>query len=57
MSDVFIALMLAFGVGGWVYSKVDRRTGGSVQRSLSTASIAAILAFMAMITTLNLIPS
>ena len=55
MSDVFIGLLLAAGVGAWVYNKINQRTGGSNSKSIATAAIAAILAFMTMITILRFI--
>lgn len=46
MSVFLIALFAAAGAGGWVYSKMQRRTGGLTQTSLLFASIAGVLAFM-----------
>ena len=57
MNDVFVALMLSVGVGGWVYNKVDKRTGSNTQRSATAAGIAAVLAFLSMITMLRFVPS
>ena len=53
MSNAFIGLLLAVGVGGWVFSKVSQRTGGSNQKAASAAVIAGILAFMIMLTALG----
>lgn len=48
MSNVLIAFLLGAGVGGWVYSKVSRQTGGNAKTSLITAGVAGFVAFVAM---------
>jgi hypothetical protein len=57
MSNVFIGILLAVGVGGWVYAKTQKSTGGNTQNSLIVAGIAAFFAFVVALTILSFIPT
>lgn len=50
-----IALFLAAGVAGWIYSKIMKRTGGNMQQSVTTAGIAGFLAFLIMFSVMIMI--
>jgi hypothetical protein len=48
MHDELIAVVLGIGVGGWVFSKVSRRTGNLMKTSIITAVfVGLIVAFVA----------
>lgn len=57
MSNAFIALVIGLAFGGWVYSKVQRTTGGNTQSSLTVAAIAGVFGFIVGLLLLRLIPS
>lgn len=46
MSGVLIALFAAAGVGGWVYSKINRRSGGNTQTDIVVTGLVAAFAFL-----------
>lgn len=46
MSGVIIAFIAAAGVGGWTYSKINRRSGGVVQTDLIVTGAAALFTFL-----------
>lgn len=46
MSPVLIALFFALGVGGWVYSKITRRTGGVTQYDILVTVVVAVMVFI-----------
>lgn len=54
MSHVLIAIFAAAGVGGWVYSKLARYTGGgNQQNAFIGAAVAAVLSFIVVLTLAN----
>lgn len=57
MSNVFIALMLGAGAGGWVYAKMMRQTGNNTQSALTIAALSGVMAFAVMLYILSLIPA
>lgn len=46
MSKYIIGLIFAAGAGAWVYSQIQRRTGGNTQTSLMMAGFAGVIAFL-----------
>ena len=46
MSAVVVALFLAIGVSGWVYSKVTRRTGGIAQSDIIVTAVVGVIVFI-----------
>lgn len=46
MSTFLIALLLSLGVGGWVFGKAQRTTGGITQTSLLMAGAAFVVTFL-----------
>ncbi|QQS18986.1 hypothetical protein IPL68_02950 [Candidatus Saccharibacteria bacterium] len=51
MSPVFVALLFAVGVGTWVYTKLQQRTGyGNSKDALKGAAIAGGIAFVVLLT-------
>jgi hypothetical protein len=54
MGNFFIALLLAIGGSGWVYSKFQRSSGGNTQRSLTGAIICGLIILVIIWTLLNL---
>lgn len=55
MSSVLIAFFFAIGVGGWVYSKIDRRTGGIAKTNIIVTAIVSIIAFFVFWSVFNMI--
>lgn len=53
MPPVAVGIMLAAGVGAWVYAKINRSTGGNMTSSLIVATIAGIFAFVAIVMLLS----
>lgn len=41
MSPFLIAVFFGFGVGGWAWAQLARRTGSSDQRSVALSALAA----------------
>lgn len=56
MTNVVIAFLAALSAGAWVFSKVQRSTGGNTQNSIIVAAIAGGAAFLLSVTLLSLIP-
>ncbi len=54
-SNFTIGLLFGIGFGGWVYSKMYRRTGGNNQTSLIVAAISGVVALVAVVTILGII--
>lgn len=46
MSNGLIALLLAAGVGGWVYNFMMKQTGSQAKPSLTFAGIVAVIVFL-----------
>lgn len=57
MSRFIIALLVAIGVGGWVYAKIQRRTGGITQTSLMMAVAAGFIAFLFIFILFGFVPA
>lgn len=55
-TNVTIGILLALGLGAWVYSKMMRSTGGNTQNAVIVASIAAGIAFLLAVSLLSFIP-
>ncbi len=55
MSNVMIGLFFGIGLGGWVYAKVQRSTGGNTTNSVAVAAGAGLLGFLAMLLFLELV--
>lgn len=53
MSKIALALMFGFGVGGWVYSKVSRRTGNQLRISFIVSGFVGLIALFVLYTTLS----
>ena len=51
-----IGILLGLGVGAWVYSKVQRKSGGNTTNSTIVAGIATAIAFLLAVTLLSFIP-
>lgn len=56
MSNIFIGILLAAGVGAWVFNKTQKSTGNNTQNSVIVAGVAAFFAFILAITILGMIP-
>ncbi len=51
MSPVLVALLFSVGVGTWVYTKLQQRTGyGNSKAALKGAAVAGGIAFVVMLT-------
>ena len=55
MPSFFTALLLAAGAGTWIYTKLNRNTGGNAQNAAIGAGIISILIFFVAFMLLNLI--
>lgn len=53
-SNLTIGFLVAVSAGTWVYSKMQRQTGGNTQNSLIVAGFAALGAFLVIVTVLQL---
>ncbi|MDB5186014.1 MAG: hypothetical protein JWL85_537 [Candidatus Saccharibacteria bacterium] len=53
-SSVAIGLLMSAGLSAWVYSKMQRQTGGNTQSALTVAAGAGVLAFLFVITFLSM---
>lgn len=53
MSKIAIAIMFGFGVGGWVYSKVSRRTGNQLRTSFLVSGFVGLIALFVLYTVLS----
>jgi uncharacterized membrane protein YeaQ/YmgE (transglycosylase-associated protein family) len=42
-SNFTISLLLGIGAGGWIYSKIDRKTGHNNVTSITVAAISAVV--------------
>lgn len=46
VSNFMIGLLMGLGAGGWIYGKVQRRTGGNTQDSLIMAGVGGFFVFL-----------
>jgi hypothetical protein len=52
-SNVMIGVIFSIALGAWVYSKVQRQTGGNTQNSLIMAGVAGFIGFLVVVTLLS----
>lgn len=52
MTNGLVGFLAAVGFGAWVYSKVQRRTGGNTKQALIVAGIAAVFALIVVLSML-----
>lgn len=57
MSNILVAFLLGIGFAGWVYSKIQRQTGGNTQTSLVAAGASGFVAFLLMWIIMSMINS
>lgn len=55
MSNLLIAFLLAVGCGGWIYSKMYRRSGGLTQQALIVAGVSGLVILLIAWSLLNMI--
>lgn len=55
LSNVMVGFLAGIGSAAWVYSKMQRQTGGNTQNSMIVAGIAGLGAFLFLITLLQLV--
>jgi hypothetical protein len=55
MPPALVAFLFAVGFATWVYSKVQRSTGGNTQNSLVVSGIAAVFGFVILLIILSAI--
>ena len=53
-SNFAIALLFALGFGGWVYSKIYKKSGGNNSSSLTVAGLSAFAALVIGLVLLNM---
>lgn len=46
MSNIIIALFLALGFSGWVYSRLQKKTGGQAKTSLIGTAVSGLAVFL-----------
>lgn len=56
MVNSLFGLLLAVGVGTWVYNYFHNKTGGNTQNALIMAGIAGVIVFVAFLVVLSFIP-
>jgi hypothetical protein len=54
-TDFTVALLVGIGFGGWVYSRIYRKTGGNSQNGLIVGAVSGIVALVAVMTILGLV--
>ena len=54
-SNIVVGLVMAIGLGGWVYGKTYRSSGGNNQTALVGAGVVALIAFIVVITLLSVV--
>lgn len=55
MSNFFVAMLFGVGIGGWIYSKTYRRTGGNRVTSWTVGGLVGAIALVVMWTVLIMI--
>jgi hypothetical protein len=55
LSNALVGLFAGLGTAGWVYNKVQRRTGGNTQNSLLVAGLAGLAAFIFIVTMFSIL--
>jgi uncharacterized membrane protein YdcZ (DUF606 family) len=55
MPPSVVALMFSAGFATWVYTKIQRKTGGNTQNSLVVSAIAFIFGFVFMLLVLGFV--
>jgi hypothetical protein len=55
MSNFVVALLFGIGIGGWIYNKTYRRTGGNRPTSWTVGGIVGVIAMIVFWTILILI--
>ncbi len=53
MPPALAAFLFAVGLAAWIYSKVQRSTGGNIQTSIIVSGIAGAFAFVIFLLILN----
>ncbi len=56
MSNVMIGLFFGLGLGAWIYSKMQRQTGGNTSNSVAIAAGAGFIGFLVILVLLQLLP-
>lgn len=55
--NLLVSIFAAVGVAGWVYSKVNRSSGGNLQSSAIVAGFAGLAAFVVMMMIMKALPA
>lgn len=55
MSNAFIAFLVALGVGGWVYAKMMKTSGGLTKNALTVAGVIAGILFLILFSAMNML--
>ncbi|GAC1390482.1 MAG: hypothetical protein NVSMB46_00220 [Candidatus Saccharimonadales bacterium] len=55
LSNITVGIIMGIGTGGWVYSKMMRRTGNNTKSALLIAAVAGGLALLVIVTALQLV--
>jgi uncharacterized membrane protein SpoIIM required for sporulation len=53
-SNAFVALIIAGGLGVWIYNKLMRQTGGNTKSSLTGAAVSAGIIFLVVVTLVSM---
>lgn len=55
MGNAFIAFLVALGVGGWVYAKMMKTSGGLTKNALTVAGVVAGILFLILFSAMNML--
>lgn len=53
LSNLTVAFLASLGFGAWIFSKVQRQTGGNTSNSLVVAGGSGVLLFLLVVTALS----
>jgi hypothetical protein len=54
-SNLTVGIIMGIGIGGWVYMKLQRYTGGNAQSSATGAALCGVVAAIIVTTLLGLL--
>jgi len=54
-TNLTVGIIAGLGIGGWVYGKLSRSTGGNTQNALTGAVITGLITLLVIVTVLGLI--
>lgn len=55
MSNLIISLLVAAGIGVWIFNKLQNKTGNNTQQSLTASGVSAVIIFIVLLSVLHTI--